>query len=133
MTTQNSRQLNFKVWNIDTNKFEQHKFNLQQDQSVVCQDTGLIDSSGIKVFEKDIIKFFWYFHETMAIVNYKQGAFYAEILHNHLGTLTNQNTIWLHELVESNTCKKTFYVIGNAYANPKLLQPNSSYANERFV
>lgn len=133
MTTQNSRQLNFKVWNIDTNKFEQHKFNLQQDQSVVCQDTGLIDSSGIKVFEKDIIKFFWYFHETTAIINYKQGAFYAEILHKHSDSLTSQNTIWLHELVESTTCKKTFYVIGNAYANPELLQHNSSSANERFA
>jgi uncharacterized phage protein (TIGR01671 family) len=78
------------------------------DENTICQYTGLTDKNGKKIYENDIVQIGCY----KGIVEYEYGSFVikwsnAKFLRNDIGYWTRLNG---------------FYIVGNVYDNPELLE-----------
>ena len=93
------------------------EMSVNQDEVILMQSTGLCDKRGVKIFEKDIVKFsidngFEYICDEIGFVYYCLGAY--RILNGLDETLINTNAYLISDIDKIE-------VIGNIYENPELL------------
>lgn len=91
--------------------------NIPFDDVEIMQSTGICDKRGVKIFEKDIVKFsidngFEYICDEIGFVYYCLGAY--RILNGLDETLINTNAYLISDIDKIE-------VIGNIYENPELL------------
>lgn len=92
------------------------------DQAVLNDWTGLLDSKGVKIFEGDILEVHLLKNETLNKVGAVEWAIYNDNSHannKHIGYVVTYFTKVFSTLIDVATFSK---VIGNIYQNPELLE-----------
>ena len=95
--------------------------NIPFDDVEIMQSTGICDKHGVRIFEKDIVKFsidngFEYICDEIGFVYYCLGAY--RILNGLDETLINTNAYLISDIDKIE-------VLGNIYENPELMEGNA--------
>lgn len=115
------REIKFRVWDNETNKFWHEGRNLSlvslvsdnlvnDDSTVLEQYTGLKDKNGVEIYEGDIICQQMRFVETNGVIFWQEDkARFAVNLDGFITTITKPQ-------------EHSYEVIGNIHENPELLE-----------
>lgn len=100
---------------------EEEVFEVEIGNAILMQSTGICDKRGVKIFEKDIVKFsidngFEYICDEIGFVYYCLGAY--RILNGLDETLINTNAYLISDIDKIE-------VLGNIYENPELMEGNA--------
>ena len=89
--------------------------NLQKNEVILMQSTGLKDKDGQEIFEGDIVQFEDYYEVSdslyinKGIIEWCQGGFHV----------TNRDSVLMEDLLDGDSLDVT--IIGNIYENKELL------------
>ena len=125
------RNIKFRVWDTEENKFREMGFMINQygslmqygefekmkkiskDRYKIMQYTGLKDKEGKEIYEGDIVKFKTMIgSEQTGVVVLHQGEYCAEIKRKN-----HSSYYRLYEFYEDN---ENIKIVGNKYENPEL-------------
>lgn len=113
-----NRPNEFRAWDRERKKFwyfglfdldQGYHFGAEEaiSEMPISEFTGLFDKNGKKIWDGDVVKWFW-MEEKISEVVFDKGAFSLKG--------------WVHDTFHRDSIKTSLEVLGNVYENPELLE-----------